>query len=253
MKIKRLLSEVPFLIFCVAMIPCYYNGFMYPEANDFWIVRYGAPILIFELFSIITVFVLLDLANGRDAIKPLEYAKVAFFPILVSFVIAYIFNIWMFPYFFLSISLKYFAFRKIKYSDELSRRISTLVISVVAMVTSMFIGFFCSSSLLDIFPHQSIIINQFITENSPFPISSGGDGMDVQNMAGAIMLWGVCYFIFLFLFTIIYEIKVWRKIRKKQKLKDIQEQEKLTDKICPNCGHSIAFDTEYCPYCKNWF
>jgi len=201
MKIKRILSEVPFLIFCIYMIPYYYNGFVCPEENNFWIVRYGAPILFFELFSIILLFFLLDWADRKESIRLQDFIKIIILPMLFIFFLTYVFNIWLFPYFLLSTSLKYLAFRKIQSIDDLNRRFSSLIVSVVSILISMFIGAFFSTIILNNFQNQSNMINQFISENSPFP-SSG----DIKNPAGFIMLWGISYFVFLIIFTLIFEI-----------------------------------------------
>jgi len=200
MKIIRVISMIPFLIFCSIMILFFYNGFLYPIVTDFWIVRYGIPVLIFELCSIFMIFFLLSITSKEKKFTWLIFIFFFIMPIIFSFFLTYIFNIYMFPYFLLSIFIKFIVFRKI---DE-SHDFTGVIITILSIPLSMAIGAIFNSMILDRFPYQSGLINSYMDSLAK---SSG----NMNNPAGFFALWGIFYFSFLILFTLLFEILIWRK------------------------------------------
>jgi len=195
MQIKRFVSLIPFLIFCVIMISFFYNGFLYPIESDFWIVRFGIPILVFELCSIFVILFFLSITGEDKSFNWAIFLSTFVFPLFFCFAVSFFYNIFLFPYFLLSIFIKYLGFRKIKNFDDFPG----LTITSLSLLFSMVIGGVFESYLSKSYPAQSEIIVDYIINNMPVE----GDNTITGSF---VVLFGFFYFSFQIIFTLIYEI-----------------------------------------------
>lgn len=121
MDIKNFFLKIPFFIFCFIMILLYYNGFIYPEETNYWIVVYGLPIIFLELLGLITFLFLIMIVEHEFYIGwPMI---VLILIILITFFFTFLFNILLFIYFLISVLIKFFALRKEKKADEIDEKI----------------------------------------------------------------------------------------------------------------------------------
>ena len=224
METRQIRSKISLWIFSVVMILFYYMGLAYPKQTDFWLVRYGFLILFFEFLSLFVIVLVLMMAGEEDiTLKPFKWIHTNWIPIFflgliifMAFAASSIFNFLVFPYFLLSIAIKYFAFKKIntvKGTDE--KMIGVLrgvLASMLSLCPALFLPIPFLSTVRDTFSHQTDILAKFILENMP---PSHGN-ISTGDIPVWIALAGIIYFISFPLFDSIisfYELKTGRSLR----------------------------------------
>jgi len=180
------------------MVFLYYTGLINPKPTDFWLIRYGFPILILEFLSVFSILILPNLINNGFKDKVSLY--VLFTILLMAFVLTININIFLFLYFILSIFIKYFVFKKQKVSVGFMNDFKGIMVTTFAFLTSLSLAFVFSSSLINIYPDQIEILKQFIIEEVKVNIKG-----EIFNNPSLVALWGMLHFAFLFIFTLLID------------------------------------------------
>jgi len=187
------------------MIFYFYNGLLNPVETDFWIVKYGIPIIFLELLSLFGYI----LSSGVIESRSTEGSPVFLFflglIIVFAFAISFLFNILLFFYFLISLIIKFFALRYSKNENDnnKSNKFDDLGASALSWLFSIFIGFFGSPILRDSYSEQINAIDEFIINNLSDGIQLTSSDIPGSSLGGLAALWGMSYFALLFLFNLL--------------------------------------------------
>jgi len=195
MQIKRVISLIPFFVFSIIMISYFYNGFINPIETDYWIVRFGIPIIFFELCSLFCIIFLLSITGEGKSFNWPIFLLTFLMPVSFCFIISIFYNLLFFLYFLLSIFLKYIGFRKSKDLNDFP----VLTINSLSWLFSMMIAAFFGTIVSNAYKSQNDLIINNIVSNIPASVENTITG-------GFIVLFGISYFTFQIVFTLIYEI-----------------------------------------------
>lgn len=190
---KKLMNKIPFWLFCVFMAITFFIGVSYPEQTQFWIVRNAYPIIIFELLSLFTTVFIFGFRIYKSIVA---IVFVLLMSIVMAYYIASNFNIWLMPYFLISLAVKYIASKKIESISKVSKLLDDIMINSIPYLFSVFIALIFSSTFQNVFTKQIQLIFEFekeFLEKNDF---------SMQGFS-LVVLWGIIYFIFAFLFDII--------------------------------------------------
>ena len=217
MHIRKIISKIPFLIFNIIMMFYFYNGFVNPEKTDYWLTQNGFPILLIEFYGVIATLILLQISSKmyRKQIEKQTGQNISkealifslIIVISVIFSITYFFNIQLFFYFIISISVKGLAFRNIETDKQINEKLKFVIITILSWILSVTITWLILSQMAHLLSSQ---MRFKLTE-------------DYGNLF--FLLWGVLYFVFLILFEIggdVYEIKRGKPLLEIKRSKGIE-------------------------------
>jgi hypothetical protein len=177
---------------------------MNPEETNYWIVRFGFPILILEFLSL---FVLISLGL-------FDYDVYLGACLLIAIVLTALFftifiNILAFLYFLLIILINFLAFRREKNVEENDGGEGINVLRIVALswFFALMIGFFASPILTNFYPEQINAIENFYTNQLPPSVHVEGN----VSTGSLVVLGGITYFFCSFIFTLVEIIYSWKK------------------------------------------
>jgi len=193
MEIKKLMNKIPFWLFCIIMTISFFIGVSYPEETQFWIVRNAYPIILFELLSLFTTVFIFGFRIYKSIVA---IGFVLLMSVGIAYYIASNFNIWLMPYFLISLVVKYIASKKIESISKLSKLLDNTMINSIPYLFSVFIALIFSSAFQNVFTKQIRLIFEFekeFLEKNDFS----------QQGFSLVVLWGIIYFVFAFIFDIV--------------------------------------------------
>jgi hypothetical protein len=194
---KVVLSRLIFFIFCASMIYFYYQGLVDPIGTHYWLVSFGLAIL---LLDFCTLFVVALFLRMQDTPKGKRFwlfwlAMV----IIIAFGASVYLNILLFGYFLVSIGIRFLLTRRRQSADQMSGDTRWIFITGVAIVLSVTVAVAFSSALLSMYPSQIELLRQYIQHHT----SPGGMSGMIPDNPGFIAVWGIFYFLFQILFTVV--------------------------------------------------
>lgn len=187
------------------MIFLYYNGFMNPEETNYWIVRFGLPILFLEFLGLLA-FIFLGMVVYYKAYD--EWPMLLLIVIiLIAFGFTVFINILIFLYFLLSIIIKFFVFRTTKDAEVDEEEPDLILVVALSWGISLAIGFLASPILTNFYPEKINVIENFHISQLPPGVHLEGN----ISTGSLTVLWGISYFFFSFMFTLVQIIYNWKK------------------------------------------
>jgi len=205
MYIKPYLKMIPFIVFNLILVIFYIRSILYPVETDFWLIKFGIPILGFEMYGImigilVYGYLIPELLKKHETIKKIGLISAGLFFIIMFIISAYAYaldfnNIVLFYYFFLLISVKYFSYGIVRADKKRTNEILILAFKNYGIfILAAFIGLLSFLLFPDFMPEQSEILRQAANNpnlNAPY--------------SNAIV--GISYFSLLIIFEIFKPIK----------------------------------------------
>jgi len=203
MKLYHTISFIFYMIFSLVMIFLFYNGLMYPEETNYWIITFGLPILILEICSLFVPILLANMIMYRSYDGWPLYSLIVI--MVIAFCFTYFFNIILFFYFLLSSIIKFIVFKNKKNQEDFDEAIGGLGITAVSILISMIVATILITLFSDFFSYQIQLIEEFIYSQIPPNVEIVGNMEYV--LGGLISFWGILYFSISLLLNLLFKIK----------------------------------------------
>jgi hypothetical protein len=120
--------------------------------------------------------------------------------LFMAFTITYFLDIYLFIYFLLALAVRYYFLRKSTDEEKSNEWIKSVVIPAASIVFSAFVARVLMDPILPSFSHQITVLKLYFQAHAPTWIHFKGIMFDNP---GYIALWGVVYFVFILLFTLL--------------------------------------------------
>lgn len=206
MKVFENISFIIYSIFSVIMIYQFYNALVYPVETNFWIVDFGLPIMILEIFNIfVPVFLGILLVYESFNSWPLYSLLII---LIIAFIFTCFFNIILFLYFLASAIIRFMTFYYRSIRDENETKSWEFEINTFSLLFAMFLGAITAFIVKDFFSDQISLIEQYLNSKISFGRFVGNEDF----FSGAfISFCGVFYFSLPLLLNIFLKFKFFSK------------------------------------------
>lgn len=195
-----------FVLFNLVMIYYFIKGFNLPIETNFWLIRFGLPLIILELFTPILVMFIPDIIIGKkfDIKSCYKSMIVVGLSLFFSFLLVYSFsNSFILIIFILSFVSKFFLIFSNSNINELKNRFYFIFILALTLILAFIVSGFLNYSGIE----QQYMINYFteiaygIRQSLSFlPFFLVNSPVNFFNKPLMIFLWAVFYFIFISIF-----------------------------------------------------
>jgi heme/copper-type cytochrome/quinol oxidase subunit 2 len=182
------------------MIYFYDQGLADPIKTDYWLVNFGLIILFLEFITLFVVVIFLRIQDPAESKGQLIFWLIIM--IIMAFAFSAFQNIVLFGYFLLSVAIRFVLVRKKPSTDQTTGETRWIMITAAAIVLSVMVAVVFSSSLVYSYSSQIDLLRDYIQNHGSF--GGKASGMIPENPA-FIAVWGIFYFLFQILFTIIAE------------------------------------------------